>query len=183
MSRYALSLLLVASTFSLQNVYGETSAEPEKYFTQLYEKTCLNNAADMSVLKTRFAEAKVPKLVDNKAVLFLEKKPGSVWVIPNVIGNYLVSIDDSLTCSVYTHSVKINEIERQFIELLERTPLSFVLEKMQDETKQTELGPKHFISFMRTNRTDSTKQKFTLITSNSDRVEVQVKATVEIVQP
>jgi hypothetical protein len=187
MSKYALPLLptilLVAGTFGLQNVYGDASTESEKYFTQLYEKTCLNNAADMSVLKARFAEANVPKLTAKKAVLFLEEKHGSVWVIPNVIGNFLVSIDNSSTCSVYTHSVKINKVERQFTELLERTPLSFALEKVQDETKQTELGPKHFISFMRINRMDDTKHKFTLITSNSDRVEVQVKATVESVQP
>jgi hypothetical protein len=170
----AISVTLILSCVATADV-SKISAE---YFSQLYAKTCVKEAADMAVLKSRFGEAQAPELSNNKAVLFLEGKLGTVWIIPNVIGDYLVSIDDSNICTVYTRDVNINEVERAFMSLFENIANIQSVEKVQDETLQTELGPKHYISYTLTNQADNSRQKFSLETSTADRVEIQAKATV-----
>ncbi len=158
---------------------GPVSIDPEMFFTQLYEKTCLKEAADFSHLKEKFKEANVAELEKKNASLFLQKKPGTVWIIPNVVGDYLVSINDAGNCSVYTRGININDIERGFIELLEKTAGDFTLEKVQDETGQTKNGPAHFISYSRTYTANNSHQKFTLVTTTAPGAEVQAQATVE----
>jgi hypothetical protein len=155
------------------------SINAEKFFTQLYEKTCLKESADLANLQSKFEEANVPELEATNAALFLRNKPGTVWVIPNVVGDYLVSINKSGNCSVYTHNININDIERGFIELLEKSAGEFTLEKVQDETRQTDFGPAHYISYQRTYSVDNSHQKFTLVTTTADGAEVQAQATVE----
>ena len=155
------------------------SINPEKFFTQLYEKTCLKESADFASLKSKFEEASVPELEQANAAFFLQNKPGTVWVIPNVVGDYLVSIDKAGSCSVYTHNININDIERGFTELLENSAGEFTLEKVQDETRQTDKGPAHFIAYMRTYTADNSHQKFTLVTTTAQGAEIQAQATVE----
>lgn len=154
------------------------SINAEQFFTQLYEKTCYREAADLSQLKSKFSELEVPILKPSKAQLFLENKPGTVWIIPNVVGDYLVSIDELNNCSVYTRGINILKIEQGFSALLEQSSSRFTLEKVVDETRQTALGPAHFITYQRTNQSENTRQDFSLITTKSPSSEVQAKATV-----
>ncbi|OUS31797.1 hypothetical protein A9R01_11610 ['Osedax' symbiont bacterium Rs2_46_30_T18] len=173
------TLLATTAVFSSAIAMADVPTETTQFFTQLYAKTCLSNAANMDNLRERFALGEVPELSRAKAEFFLQGKVGTVWVIPNTIGNFLVSIDRDNTCTVYAQRVKINEIERAFSNLLEEVPTGFESVKEQDETRQTTLGPMHFISYTRTNLEDNGRQKFSLSTSTANAVKVQAKAVVE----
>ena len=159
-------------------VVADTTDHASLFFTQLYTNTCVKNSADMQALKENFSAIQTKQLPAAKAVFFLENKQGTVWIIPNVVGNYLVSIDSAAACAVYTHNVNINAIERQFITLLEKTPSAFLLEKVQDETPATPLGPAHFIRYLRTNKADNSQQEFSLQTSIAQGADIQAKAMV-----
>ncbi len=180
-----MSALMRMAVFSLAGATlpvfaaAPVSINPEKFFTQLYEKTCLKEAADFSTLRAKFEEANVPELEKKNADFFLQNKPGTVWIVPNVVGDYLVSINKAGDCSVYTRGININDVERGFIELLEKTGGSFTLAKTQDETKQANFGPAHFISYTRTYTANNSHQKFTLVTTIADGAEIQAQATVE----
>ena len=174
-----IAVFILAGVALPVNADGPVSIDPEMFFTQLYEKTCLKEAADFSMLKSKFEEAKVSELEKKNASLFLQNKPGTVWIIPNVVGDYLVSINKAGHCSVYTRNININDIERGFIELLEKAEGDFTLEKVQDETGQTKNGPAHFISYTRTYTANNSHQKFTLVTTTAPGAEVQAQATVE----
>ncbi|EPJ48712.1 MAG: hypothetical protein OFPI_28120 [Osedax symbiont Rs2] len=174
-----LTLLSISAAFNCATALADVPSQATQFFTQLYAKTCLSSAADMDALRERFAQGQVPELSAAKAAFFLQRKVGKVWVIPNTIGNFLVSIDRDDTCTVYAQSVKINQIERAFSNLLEEVPTGFESVKEQDETRQTRLGPMHFISYTRTNLEDSGRQTFSLSTSTADAVQVQAKAVVE----
>ena len=174
-----LALLATTAAFSSVSALADVPTGTTQFFTQLYAKTCLSSAANMDSLRERFAQGQVPELSASKAAIFLQRKVGTVWVIPNTIGNFLVSIDRDDTCTVYAQRVKINEIERAFSNLLEEIPTGFESVKEQDETRQTNLGPMHFISYTRTNLEDSGRQTFSLSTSTADAVDVQAKAVVE----
>ena len=176
-----LAMLATTAVFGNVTAIADVPTKTTEFFTQLYAKTCVVNAANMDALRERFAQGQVPELSAQKAEYFLHRKPGTVWVIPNTIGNFLVSIDRDNNCTVYAQRVKINEIERAFISLLEDAAMGFDSVKEQDETLQTQRGPMHFISYTRTNLADNTRQKFSLSTSTADAVEVQAKATVEAV--
>ncbi len=175
--RHLLIMLLLGTSSTAIN--ADLNKISANFYTQLYAKTCVANAADLSVLKEQLKQGDVPELSASKAVFFLENQPGTVWVIPNVIGDFLVSINDQEDCSVYTRHVNINTIEQAFMQFIESMASSFTVEKEQDETLQTELGPMHFISYTLTNKDDNSKQKFKLMTSTADRAEIQAKATVE----
>ena len=171
-------LLTMILSLSYNFSWADSEDHASHFFGQLYANTCLKNAADMQILKDSFSSIQTPHLSAPKAALFLQGKPGTVWVIPNVVGDYLVSIDRHNYCAVYTQGVNINAVERGFITLLENTPSSFTLEKVQDETLQTALGPTHIIRYLRTNIADNSRQEFSLETSNAQGVEIQVKAEV-----
>lgn len=157
---------------------ADTTDHASDFFTQLYTNTCVKNATDMQLLKDNFSAIDAKQLSREKAAFFLQNKEGTVWIIPNVIGDFLVSIDSVGACAVYTHNVNINEIERRFITLLEKTPSSFRLEKVQDETLQTSLGPAHYIQYLRTNKADNSQQQFSLQTSIAQGADIQAKAMV-----
>ena len=176
-----IALLSTVTIFSCASVFADVPNQTTKFFTELYAKTCVFSAGDMDSLRTRFSQGKVPELSAQKAAFFLQKKQGTVWVIPNTIGNFLVSIDTDNNCSVYAQRVKINDIERAFVSLLEQIPEGFESVKEQDETLQTGRGPMHFISYTRTNLENSARQTFSLATSTADAVEVQAKAVVTAV--
>ena len=177
MQKLSISFLAIVSLWQ-SITYADDSHLAASFFTQLYTNTCVKNAADLQVLKSRFSSIEVKQLSRGKAALFLENKPGIVWVIPNVIGDFLVSINEQTECAVYTRHVNINEIERGFIKVLEKTPSSFKIEKVQDETVQTDLGPGHLIRYIRTNTADSSQQEFRLETTNAQGAQIQVKAVV-----
>lgn len=177
MQRISISLLAILSLWQ-SIAYADNSHLAPSFFTQLYTNTCVKNAADLQVLKSRFASIDTKELSRSKATFFLQNIPGIVWVIPNVIGDFLVSIDEQGDCAVYTRNVNINDIERGFIRVLEKTPSSFTIEKVQDETIQTNLGPAHLIRYIRTNIADSSRQEFRLETSNAQGAEIQAKAVV-----
>jgi hypothetical protein len=182
-------LVLAITSFSFQaNADTRTEEQPsvrvelERYFAEVYAKTCLKNAADMSQLKNKFLEAQVPVLQENKAAFFLGKKQGTVWVIPHVVGDFLVSVDENNHCTVYTHNVNINEVEKLFTKLLEYSTKLYKIERIQDETLATDNGPTHYITYIRTSKKDYSKQKFVLITTTAQGAEIQAKAIVEAVQ-
>ena len=177
-----IKLLVVSASLIVSNwALADVSKKSAAYFSQLYAKTCVRDAADMSLLKVRFDEAQVPELSKKKAAIFLQKKPGTVWVIPNLIGDYLVSIDNSDSCSVYTRGVNINAVEAAFNSLFDELAKTLKVEKVQDETLQTKLGPKHYIRYSIINQKDNSTQHFSLETSTAERIEIQAKATVSVV--
>ena len=154
------------------------SKHAANYFSELYTKTCVKYADDLNGLKTQLTQAKVPELSKGKAKMFLENKPGTVWVIPNVYGDMLLSIDKQNTCVLYSRHLNINHIENAFIAEAENGPSSLIYHKVQDETVPTKLGPMHVIRYVMTDTNKNTKKNYQLITSKADAVEIQIKASV-----
>lgn len=157
------------------------SKQAANYFAQLYTKTCVRYADDLNGLKTQLTQASVPELSQAKAKMFLENKPGTVWVIPNVFGDMLLSIDTKNTCVLYSRHLNINHIENAFIAEAESGPASLIYHKVQDETVPTKLGPMHVIRYVMTDTNKNTKKNYQLITSKADAVEIQIKASVSII--
>lgn len=183
-------VVFAAISFAVIQVQADTKTEEEPgvkvdlehYFTELYAKTCLENAANMSLLKDRFLQAEVSVLQKDKAAFFLGKQQGTVWIIPHVVGDFLVSIDQRNHCTVYTRNININLVESYFTGLLESSAQSHKIERIQDETLADKQGPTHYISYSRINRKDYSKQKFKLITSMAQGAKIQAKAIVEEVR-
>jgi len=173
-------IVIIACLASWQSIVrADEVDQASHFFTQLYTKTCVKHADQMQNLVDNFSAIETKQLSRGKAAFFLQNQPGKVWVIPNLVGDYLVSIEPGGRCSVYTHNVNINKIEQNFIRLLEKTPSSYRLQKIQDETLPTPLGPAHFIRYIRTNIADNSSQAFMLQTTNAQGAEIQAQAVVE----
>ena len=181
-------LLIALSLFGTTMVVADSENENIElakksayYFAELYAKTCMAYADDFSVLQDRFGEGKVPSLSKKKAKKFLDNKPGKVWVIPNVYGDFLVSINKQQQCVVYSRFLNINQVERAFIAQLEKTVSPLIFQKVQDETLPMKEGPAHFIRYVITNTDDDTKKNYVLTTSKADGVDIQIKASVSTI--
>jgi len=180
-----LALISLASTSNFavaDDAKAEVSKHAANYFAELYSKTCVKYGDDLNALKMQLTQASVPELSEGKAKLFLENKPGTVWVIPNVYADMLLSIDTKNTCTLYSRHLNINHIEKAFIAKVESGPATVIYHKVQDETVQAQLGPQHVIHYVMTNTINNTKKSYRLVTSKADRVEVQIKAIVSNIE-
>jgi len=180
-----LTLISLASTSNFavaDDAKSEVSKHAANYFAELYSKTCVQYGDDLNALKEQLTQASVPELSEAKAKLFLENKPGTVWIIPNVYGDMLLSIDTKNTCTVYSRHLNINHIEKAFIAEVESGPASLIYHKVQEETVQSKLGPQHVIRYVMTNTATNSKKNYQLTTSTADRVEAQIKAIVSDIE-
>ena len=64
------ALLATTAAFSAATAQADVPVETTQFFTQLYAKTCLSNAANMDNLRERFAQGQVPELSAAKAPFF-----------------------------------------------------------------------------------------------------------------
>lgn len=175
--------LLIASVLGLF-AHGALAQEPDRkpeFFTKLYAQTCMKHFGKPGALRNELTANKLPELPPEKAQAFLAGSPGTAWLIPNPIGDFVVSLRNDNVCAVYARRAEAAEVERRFSGLVSKSPPPLVSEKLRDERSNSTNGPTRTISYAWVRPQAKQKLLFTLTTATSATAQLQAMASLAMV--
>jgi len=166
--------------FSSASFAQEVDRKPE-FFANLYARTCMKHFGKPDALKNELDTNKIPQLPPDKAQFFLAGSNCTAWLIPNPIGDFVVSLRSDNVCTVFARRAEATEIESRFSDLVSKSPPPLLASKRSDEYSTSPNGPTHTISY--TWEAPKAKQKllFTLTTATSDAANLQAMASLAMV--
>ena len=175
--------LLIASVLGLL-AHGALAQEPDRkpeFFAKLYAKTCMKHFGKPDGLRNELTENKLPELPPQKAQAFLAGAPGTAWLIPNPVGDFVVSLRNDNVCAVFARRAEATEVERRFSDLVSKSPPPLVSEKLRDDRSNSANGATHTISYAWFRPQAKQKLLFTLTTATSPSAQLQAMASLAMV--
>lgn len=175
--------LLIAAALGLL-AHGALAQEPDRkpeFFAKLYAQTCMKHFGKPDALRNELNANKLPELPPQKAKAFLAGSPGTAWLIPNPVGDFVVSIRSDNVCAVYARRVEAAEVERLFRDLVSKSPAPLVSERLRDENSNSANGPTHTVSYAWFRPQAKQKLLFTLTTATSPSAQLQAMASLAMV--
>lgn len=165
-------------------VSGALAQEPDRkpeFFAKLYAQTCMKHFGKPDGLRNELTANKLPELPPQQAQAFLAESPGTAWLIPNPVGDFVVSLRNDNVCAVFARRADAAEVERRFSDLVSKSPPPLVSEKLRDDHTNSDNGATHTISYAWSQPQASQKLLFTLTTATSPSARLQAMASLAIV--
>lgn len=157
-------------------VHAQTSAE---FFIKLYSKTCAQFVNQPEALKRQLSQSGAPKLSAGKAAFFLNDNPGTVWVVPNVLGDFVISLDAQQRCHVFARKLDKHNAQDLFTDLVGQGPLPFSVAKLSDEQiSQANQSSINVLNYRWRNLETQETVHFRLLTAVDSSAAIQAKASV-----
>lgn len=160
-----------------KNGGGEVQA---KAFADLYAGLCLKHLNDLTQLRARLASQ--PRLQPKAAAFFLSGQPGDAWPVNDPRGEFVVALPaDGRMCVVYARRADTTSAQRQFLELVEKAPYPFVVNKLRDVDEASPNGATHTLSYgWKTGASAPRSLLFTLTVAPSDKAQLQVMGSAAV---
>ena len=175
---------LVAFAFSSINYAQEATIKSDSFIGS-YVTICMQNLNNLEALRSRLIQDKIPKFPPEQGKNFLMGMEGDAWPRPQdgVLGNLVLALPTGKNvCAIYARRANQNEVEQQFIKLVEKTPVPFlVAERKSDVYNDTPAnGKTRTITFTWGASNADRKLRFVLTTSALETAELQALATASI---
>ncbi|MGB1239004.1 MAG: NMCC_0638 family (lipo)protein [Pseudomonadales bacterium] len=154
-----------------------------QFFIKLYSKTCAQYVNQPDALRAQLSKSGAPVLSEKKAAFFLDKKPGTVWVVPNVLGDFVIALDERQHCTVFARKLDKKHARSLFKDLVSEGPLPFSVAQLKDgKVSKLRNGVVKKLGYRWRNLETEETVYFTLLTAEQTTAEIQAQASVRPVQ-
>ena len=152
-----------------------TASDAEKQaedFTNLYINTCITHLADLDKLREQLKDLQT--LPADKAALFLAKEKGTAWIVPHPQEPFIIALMDNKDfCAVFAHRADAAQVEKQYLEVVNRAPKEFTVVKNKDEAETVDGSESHTLSYQWQLPDNPRKPTFILTTSTDPKAGLQ----------
>ena len=187
MNPHALYFATLIATILVSNYsYAEEVDAKASAFAKHYADICLKNLPALEALRARLIANNVPKFPPQQAALFLRGTEGDIWPVPSQAhhGNFVMALRSGKDfCALYGRRASQNDVEKLFVQLVEKAPPPFVSERTED--KKMDAGANrvagHIISYTWSMPNAKRKFLFMLTTSDSENADIQAVASASTV--
>jgi hypothetical protein len=163
-----------------QFAYADETDAKAVAFAKHYSEICLRNLPNLERLRSQLS-ANVPKFPPIQAALFLRGNEGDAWPVPSKEhnGNFVLALWAKKDfCALYGRRANPKDVERLFIQLVEKAPPPFVSKRKYDSwADRTPNGKGHIISYVWSLPDAKRSFLFMLTTADSDNADVQALAS------
>ena len=163
--------LLIALTCHATFAASDAEKQAED-FTNLYINTCITHLADLDKLREQLKDLQT--LPADKAELFLAKEKGTAWIVPHPQGPFIIALMDNKDfCAVFAHRADAAQVEKQYLDAMNRAPKEFTVVKSEDETETVDGSESHKLSYQWQLPDNPRKPTFILTTSTDPKAGLQ----------
>ncbi len=179
------NIIAIATLAYSTTNYAQEAAIKSDSFIGSYLTICMQNLNNLEALRSRLIQNQLPKFPPAQAENFLMGMEGDAWPRPQdgVLGNLVLALPTGKNiCAIYARRANHNEVEQQFIKLVEKTPIPFlVAERKSDTYNDTPAnGRTRTITFTWGAPNADRKLRFVLTTSALETAALQALATASI---
>ena len=166
-------LIPLLATLTCHATFAASDAEKQaEDFTNLYINTCITHLADLDKLREQLKDLQT--LPADKAALFLAKEKGTAWIVPHPQGPFIIALMDNKDfCAAFAHRADAAQVEKQYLDAMNRAPKEFTVVKDQDESQTTNGIKSHTLAYQWQQPGNPRKPTFMLTTSTDPKAGLQ----------
>ncbi len=186
MKFHAFTAIMAIATlaFSPTNYAQETAIKPDSFIGS-YLTICMQNLNNLEALRSRLIQNQIPKFPSEQAKNFLMGMDGDAWPRPQdgALGNLVLALPAGKNiCIVHARQANPNEVEQQFIKLVEKAPAPLFAELKNDtQGEHPNAGKTRVISYTWSVPNVKRKMLFMLSTATSETTRFQATGTASMI--